>query len=69
MFKIRQFMLLTAYLAGSLAYLVAAEREGRPRHCGAPLATAELLVVSIPIGFLVIRALIRMVIFAIRHPS
>ncbi len=68
-FKIRQLMLLTAYLAGSLAYLVAAEREGRPWHCGIPLATAELLVVSIPIGFFAIRSLIRMLIFAIRHPS
>ena len=64
-FSIGRFMILTAVLAAALAYLVAADREGRPRHCGTPLAwaTDNWLIVSAGFG------LIRLVIFGIRHPS
>jgi hypothetical protein len=68
-FTIRQFMILTAVLAASIAYLLAAEQEGRASRCGYPLESAIGNLLFAAVGFGVIRTLIRMVVFAIRHPS
>ncbi len=68
-FTIRQFMILTAMLAASIAYLLAAAQEGRASHCGYPLQSAIGNLLFAAVGFGVIRALTRMVLFAIRHPS
>jgi hypothetical protein len=64
-FTIRRFMILTAVLAGSMTYLLAAAREGRANHCGTPLAWAvgNLCLFAIVYGF------VRMVVWAIHHPS
>jgi hypothetical protein len=68
-FTIRRFMVLTAVLAACMAYLLAADLEGRASRCGTPLVSAEgnlCLLATIGYGGY---GLVRMVVWAIRHPS
>jgi hypothetical protein len=68
-FTIRRFMIWTAVLAVGIAYLVAADQEGRVSHCGYPLIHA-MWVLSMAAGaFNVIRLVVSLLVFAIRHPS
>ncbi len=62
-------MIVTAILAASLAYLVAADRESKASHCGSPIATAQAVLLFLAIGFAVLRTVFRLLVFAIRHPS
>jgi hypothetical protein len=54
-----------AVFAAALAFLVAADREGRPRGCGTPLANAAITLVAIAMVYVTIR----IVIFGVRHPT
>lgn len=52
-------------IALALAFLEAAEREGRAAQCGTPLINAIAIL-----GFLgVLFELVRLVLFAIRNPT
>jgi hypothetical protein len=54
-----------AVFAAACAFLVAADREGRPRGCGTPLADAIIVLLALASVY----AISRIVIFGIRHPT
>ncbi len=64
-FTIRWLMTRIAVVAAAMAFLVAADREGRSPGCGTPLANAVMALVAIAMVYMTIR----MVIFGIRHPT
>jgi hypothetical protein len=64
-FTIRWFMTRIAVLAAAVAFLVAADREGRPNGCGTPLLSAMTVLLALATGYVITR----IVIFGIRHPS
>ena len=67
-FTIRQFMILTAMLAASIASSWRPSRRGvRASHCGYPLQSAIGNLLFAAVGFGVIRTLTRTVLFALRH--
>jgi len=68
-FTIRWLMIRIAVLAAGLAFLLAADREGRSNGCGTPLLNAMGLLLAFATCYVMIRITIRMVIFSIRHPS
>jgi hypothetical protein len=62
-------MIRIAVIAPALAFLAAAEREGRASRCGTPLIQSAELLTALGLGYGIIRRLVRLVVFAIRHPS
>jgi len=66
---IRWLMIRIAVLATSLAFLLAADREGRANGCGTPLLNAMAVLLALATCYMFIRIMIKMVIFSIRHPS
>jgi hypothetical protein len=51
--------------AAALAFLMAADREGKPSGCGTPLANAIIVL----LGLAMVYVTIRIVSFGIRHPT
>jgi hypothetical protein len=54
-----------AVFAPAFAFFLAADREGRANGCGTPALHAVAVLLALATGY----AIVRIVVFGIRHPS
>ncbi len=64
-FTIRWLMTRIAVLAVVFAFLIAADREGRPRGCGTPLSSA----ITVLLALVMLYVITRIVIFGVQHST